>query len=151
MPSKKRRDLITTNAKGGFRFRLEAAIADIPELRTHSITTAIIWLAGYALDILYRGLKVSIPQLIASKMRDKRFEWARMEGDPVAAKKLAAKTAEIDYDRFCLIAKGEASPTEEDLSGLASAFEMDIDDVIDSAEGRGPLINGEGRVHAEHR
>jgi len=151
MPSKKRRDLTTINTKG-LRLHVLAAIAGLPELRLLTVTTALPWLARYALDILWRGRALTLPLLIARKFYDKRFPWGLLEGDPDAAMELLAEAADIPVDRLWLIVKGEASATEEDISGLASAFEMDADEVVEISEGRGPLINGEGgRVHAQHR
>lgn len=145
----KKRDQITANAKGGLRFRIEAAIADLPELRNMTVTTALTWLADYALDILYRGRRMTIPRLVSEKLKDQQFEWGRLEGDPVAAKALLAERADIDPEILGLIVIGKATPTEENLSGLASAFDMEVDLLIEISEGRGPFINGEAGVHAE--
>lgn len=148
MPSKKRRDLITIDGKG-LRFRVWAAIADIPELRTQSLTTAIAWLVHYALDILYRGRQMTLSGLIERKLYDKKYPWALLEGDPKAAVAMLAETAALTSEEIWFLLKGEASPTEEQLSSLASAFEMDIEEVIAIAEGKGPRINGD--VHVEQR
>lgn len=145
----KKRDQITANAKGGLRFRIRAAIADLPELREQTVTTALAWLAEFALDFLYRGRRVTIPGFIYMKLKDKRFDWGRVDGDPSAADEMFAKKADIDVETFRLIASGEATPTEEDLSGIASAVEEDVDLLIEIAQGRGPFINGGAGVHAE--
>lgn len=144
---KTRRDLITVDGRK-LRLRLLAAIVDIPEIRDKKLTTALAWLAHYALDILYRGRSQTLPWLIAKKFYDKRFEWGRLEGDPKRAMKILAGEARMEAEEIWLLMEG-ASPTEEQLASLAQAFKMELAEVVAIAEGRGPKIDAETKTKVE--
>lgn len=120
----------------GLKYLVQAAIADMPELRGRPVGQAIVWLATEAMRVAYRG-RMTFRRLLAESLGDDRWAWAKTD-DPLAS--FAGETY-LSCEKLERVLDGRDEPTSEMIAAIAGAIDVDVNYLLELA---GKKLEGNG-------